>query len=405
MNWIKKLNTMLTSIFRKYKDSIINLWLLTFALAICIGIIEFGSYLLYDKVAPEKGRKVIDALVFGNQSIKTGEFSDGTAVSEIEILPYYLYRNKPFSKINNIQQINSEGYRNGNKEFGKKEKDKIRIIAIGGSTTFGWLIKNWQQTWPSQLEEILNKQFNGKVEVVNAGLPAGMSSESLVAFILKDKYLEPDIVIFHNGGNDLAPLLHDKYYPDYRYNRAILGSDKLRPGEHSFITGSHFVKLFYAFWMQDATLSSIRGLNGIPEKKVGLKEALKNVEKNNPVGFERNMNTLIQEIKDIRAEVVIFPFHLASDKIYKIIPESMRSSQELHLAIYKGVQKNKTVLKSLAHKYKVLYHEMEQDRIPLKYFFDHCHLKPEGDKMKAEFISQYVAPLVAKRIKENNTLL
>jgi lysophospholipase L1-like esterase len=359
-------------------------------------ILEFGSKVLYNKIAPEKGRKAIDSLVFNNQSSSTGNFDDGSAISEIEVLPYYLYRNKSFSKINGVQQVNSEGYRNGTKEFGKKEEGKIRIITIGGSTTFGWLIKDYQQTWPSQLEEMLNKKFNGQVEVINAGLPGGMSSESVVAFIMKDKFLEPDLVILHNGGNDLAPLLYDNYYPDYRYHRAIIGADKLRPGEKKIITKSNFVKLIYAFWFKDFTLSSVRSE---PEQKIELAEAIKNVKKHSPIGFERNMTTLIQESKSVGAAVVLFPFHLASDKIYEVVPEPMRYAQKLHPAMVMAIAKNKEVLKTLAKKYNLPYHEMAADRIPLENFFDHCHMKPEGDRMKAEFIAQYVSPIVEKKLE------
>jgi len=398
-NLIKKINKKsLTSFAKsavsKYKNCAINTILVLVSLVFCVAILEFGSKVLYSKIAPEKGRKTIDALVFNNQA--TGNFGDGTAISEIEILPYYLYRNKPLSKIEGVQQVNSEGYRNGNKEFGKKAKGTIRIITIGGSTTFGWLIKNYQQTWPSQLEEILNKKFNGKVEVINAGLPGGMSSESVVAFIMKDKFLEPDLVIFHNGGNDLAPLLYDDYYPDYRYHRAIVGADKLRPGEKKIITKSSFVKLLYAFWFKDFTPSSVRS---DPEQKVELAEAIRNVKKHSPIGFERNMETLIQEVKSVGAVPVIFPFHLASDKIYKVVPEPMRYAQKLHPAMVMAIAKNKEVLKNLSKKYNLPYHEMAADRIPLEDFFDHCHMKPEGDRMKAEFIAQYVAPIVEKRLK------
>ncbi len=192
------------------------------------------------------------------------------------------------------------------------------------------MIKDYKQTWPSQLEEILNKKFNGRVEVINAGLPGGMSSESMVAFIMKDKFLEPDLVIFHNGGNDLAPLLYDDYYSDYRYHRAIIGVDKLRPGEEKMIVKSDFVKLLYAFWFKDFTPSSLRSN---PEQKLELAQAIRNVKKHHPIGFERNMATLIQESKSVGANVVLFPFYLASDDVYKIIPEPMRYGQKLHPAM------------------------------------------------------------------------
>ena len=78
-------------------------------------------------------KNISDLLNNNDKSFSTGARQGIESASEAEILPYYFYRNKPFSGIER-QQVNSEGYRNGTKEFGKKEKGKIRIIAIGGST-------------------------------------------------------------------------------------------------------------------------------------------------------------------------------------------------------------------------------------------------------------------------------
>lgn len=392
---LKKSSNLLKRTDKKYKNFFFNLLLLILTLVVFVSVIEFASSILYDKIAPKRGKKAIEYLLFKDHYYANKNFDDESRISEIEVFPYYLYRNTPLLKISGVQQVNSEGYRNGAKEFGKKEKGKIRIITIGGSTTFGWLIKDYKQTWPSQLEEILNKKFSGKVEVINSGLPGGMSSESLVAFIMKDKYLEPDLVIFHNGGNDLAPLLYDNYYPDYRYHRAVIGTHKLRPGERQIISKSNFMKLIYAFWIKDFVPNSIRS---DPEQKIELVEAIKNVKKNSPIGFERNMTTLIHESKSIGADVILFPFHLASEKIYDFVPEPMRYAQKLHPAMVMGIAKNKEVLKVLAKKYNLPYHEMAADRIPLEYFFDHCHMKPEGDRIKADFIAQYVTPIIEKRL-------
>jgi hypothetical protein len=64
-----------------------------------------------------------------------------------------------------------------------------------------------------------------------------------------------------------------------------------------------------------------------------------------------------------------------------------------------AIGKNKEVLKALSKKYSVPYYEMKPGRIPLKYLFDHCHMKPEGNRIKADFIAQYIIPIIEKRIK------
>ncbi len=377
----------------KYISAMSNWLILIVTLCLIIVALEYFSSMSYLKITSEKGRNAVDILMYGKQSISTGNFKEnGHPISEIELLPYYLYRNKPGSKINGEQQVNKEGYRNGNKEFYRKE-DIVRILAVGGSTTYGWLIQEYQQAWPAQLESILNEKYGQKVEVINAGLPGGTSSESLISFILKDKFLKPDIVIFHNGGNDIPMLFYDDYYPDYRYFKKVSGHPELRPFEYKAIKNSNFIKLLYALWLKDINLSTIRPS---PIKPAELNEALINVKNNQPVGFYRNMDTLIQETIAIGAIPVIFPFHLANIGIYKELPKGMCYAKKLHPASSLALDKNKVVLKTLAQKYSLAYHEMPQNQIEFEKFFDHCHMKPEGDRVKAEYIAQYIIPIIKK---------
>jgi hypothetical protein len=331
---------------KKYKNIITNALLLLVSLFFCVALLEVLSSAFYIKIAPAKGVVALESLVYDKQSFATGNQEDGTPVSEVEVLPYYLYRNRAFSKVNDVQQINKAGFRNGEKEFSEKKKVVIRIIAIGGSTTFGWMINDYKKTWPLQLEEILNKSLkgSGKVEVINAGLPGGTSAESLVSFILNDKFLKPDFVIFHNGGNDVGPLFYKDYSPDYRNFKSVTGGHELRPGKFKLIKNSNFIKLLYAFWLQDVNLSAIRGE---PKDTATPKEALANVKNNSPVGFHRNMETLIQETFSIGAIPVIFPFHLADKKVFKTVPKQMRYSEKYHEATRIGLNKNERIGKKI----------------------------------------------------------
>ena len=61
--------------------------------------------------------------------------------------------------------INSKGFRG--KEFNIK-KDGVRIIAFGGSTTIG-LESSDEETYPSQLEILLNGKNKVNYEVLNMG--------------------------------------------------------------------------------------------------------------------------------------------------------------------------------------------------------------------------------------------
>ena len=119
------------------------------------------------------------------------------------------------SKFNKIYSgWNKEGYRGELR--GKKKIDSKRIIALGGSTTFGYGTTN-DKSWPYLLEENL-KSNNINIDVINlGGLSHGMWA------IHKDikhyNYLDYDYAIIFNGYNDINPETLAQY--SKRHNNPI----------------------------------------------------------------------------------------------------------------------------------------------------------------------------------------
>ncbi len=75
-----------------------------------------------------------------------------------------------------------------------------RIVCLGGSTTFGYSVSDGAP-WPRVLEKQLKEV--GPVEVVNAGRPGATTWRNFQ--YLRDRMLtlEPDIVLFYEGFNDM----------------------------------------------------------------------------------------------------------------------------------------------------------------------------------------------------------
>jgi lysophospholipase L1-like esterase len=93
------------------------------------------------------------------------------------------------------------------KYFEKDKGDRIRIVCIGGSTTFGHDQFDNSKLWTEILERLLGKE---RYEVLNAGV-AGYGSSNVAARLKKDIVkLEPDIVIIFTGWN-LAGSLKSKH--------------------------------------------------------------------------------------------------------------------------------------------------------------------------------------------------
>lgn len=109
-------------------------------------------------------------------------------------------------------RINSLGFRG--KEFEPtKREGRVRIICVGGSSTFGNESPE-DQTYPAHLERVLNDAGRVPVEVINAGFPAYTSFQllNLVRYELMD--YQPDLLLFYEGFNDLNPNLTTLNYAE-----------------------------------------------------------------------------------------------------------------------------------------------------------------------------------------------
>ena len=97
--------------------------------------------------------------------------------------------------------INSDGFR-GEEINPAGQNDTIRIVAMGGSTTFGEGVKDGY-TYPEALERILNRDLQKKYEVINAGINACTLREITNLFKNEIVSLKPSIIVINSLANNL----------------------------------------------------------------------------------------------------------------------------------------------------------------------------------------------------------
>jgi lysophospholipase L1-like esterase len=114
-------------------------------------------------------------------------------------------------------RINSLGGR-GDEVAAQKPPGSIRIVALGGSTTFGVHVQE-EHSWPSVLGRLLNDQSGGspRYEVLNFGTPMASSPYTLVALATKVIHLRPDIVVVYDGVNDISNWRFPGLRPDHSH--------------------------------------------------------------------------------------------------------------------------------------------------------------------------------------------
>jgi hypothetical protein len=97
-------------------------------------------------------------------------------------------------------KTNSLGFR-GEEIPAIKAPGALRVICLGGSTTFEGSTND--RTYPAILQDLLQREFGARIDVINAGMSARGSYGELEALDQLFE-LQPDVVVEHNFINDLA---------------------------------------------------------------------------------------------------------------------------------------------------------------------------------------------------------
>ena len=114
--------------------------------------------------------------------------------------------------------INSMGFR-GDEFQQQKPHECLRIVCLGGSTTFSPRVEN-AKTYPRLLQDKLRSTCPDlQIEVINAGAPGYTSAESLINFQLRVLDLSPDMVVIYHAVNDIHPRVVPGFQADYSHYR------------------------------------------------------------------------------------------------------------------------------------------------------------------------------------------
>ncbi len=294
----------------------------------------------------------------------------------------------------NGPQHNADGYR-GNAVPLERRPGVLRVLCLGGSTTYGWTVPYPNQTYPAVLEELLRadlpKNYT-EVEVLNAGLPYGTSAEILTHYHFKYHYYRPDVVIINAGGNDAQGYTQAYYHPDNSNWRQPLINLRPLPPHLRWLAKSRFLSyvMLNVFYVDQLTGGAFYIKNGaIPPapwfKPDGclVKEIV--AIPDDQLSFAHNMETLIREILCDNATVLLVPFRAAPGAY-----ESEGKTFELSQILW-----HEQIFKDFAKKHAVGYAPFPADIISAPNWVDHCHVNPAGEAQKAAHLVPYVLSLLA----------
>lgn len=108
-------------------------------------------------------------------------------------------------------RINAAGFRGPDVPLEKKP-GVIRIVALGGSTTFDPRVHGDANAWPRRLEFWLHRLAPDRpVEVINAGVPGYRVYQDIAHLRMDVAQYHPDVILEFQGGMDLIAILQDAF--------------------------------------------------------------------------------------------------------------------------------------------------------------------------------------------------
>lgn len=274
-------------------------------------------------------------------------------------------------------RINGKGLRGPELQY-RKPPNVFRILYLGDSVTFGFMLESYEETFPYVVETILEKRFKGKIETINAGV-SGYSSWQEYIYLSREgiKY-DPDLVIVSFALNDVT----DKFYL-VRYGGWGEGFELSR-------TVSLYNKSCILHFIREISTRIRFGSN---TQRGAIKQEVLNVE--NLVHYPDRPE--VKKLWKITLEDLTRIFDFCKDRnipvILVIFPFAFQFNDVNNYCTPQRVLNRYAISNEIPviDLLPILSKKMEQQGLkPKDYFLDFAHLSPLGNRIVSDIIADYI---------------
>ncbi len=293
--------------------------------------------------------------------------------------------------------VNSLGYR-GPEIAMPKPDDVYRIVAVGGSTTYGLFLDLWQLAYPRQLEEMLQRVYGYEgVELINAGVPQYSTWESAVNMLLRIPDLEPDLVIIYHGINDVGVRLTDPDFYDGLNTGKGYWVDRDDPLPPSVLWRFALKRLGFELpvaYELDTTFQRPDGIRSCDQETSGDETLCRGfnmtasevLAANPPIYFERNLRNMIRLARGMGSEALLLTWAYSPLDF----PDAGGMVQRYLQA---GVDEQNTIIRRLADEEDTLFYDLAATMPTDEKFWvnNGVHMKAAGTAEMARQIAEYLA--------------
>lgn len=304
-------------------------------------------------------------------------------------LPYRLRPGFVFRAPDGVQvtRHNANGFRD-DEDFPPKSAGTLRIVCLGGSTTYGVSVVDNGATYPAVLERLLNMDFRPagweRVEVFNLGVGGYTSREVLQNLELHGLPLCPDLVLIQSGFNDIAPRFFANFTADYSHFRKPFA-----PLEAGILARWAYRSQFVVVlgWklglLRPITLQS-QTQRPLPPAA----EAVSNLEKNDTGAYRHNLEAAIVLARKSGACVCLLTQAHFFSPVFRAPDEDTR---QLDRGYQRGLVEHNEVIRRVAKTTGVGLVDLERAMpLSLRSFADPIHMTEAGNVAKATIVAEHL---------------
>lgn len=309
------------------------------------------------------------------------EFNEDMELHTFQYMPHHYmnYALNPATPLNKRIQYNPLFLIRRQEPVRPRELVKWRALVVGGSTTFDVQVPDEENTWVYRLEKLIRDRFGKEYDVINGGVGGYTIYENFIHYITLLTYLEPDVVIFFSGINDVHPRFFGHMENDYRnYCKPASELSELFTNQNrSVLRFSNLYRLLQMRFVYRPVMSGIGKFTRKPYPSPATWDD----------SLRKNSNDLYEKV--LRNFVTLL---LAQKRRVVIIPQYFQVLGESDLVFRKGVRDNNASNKRLAVEFGLPYlAELEEGHVfSPDDLNDNCHFNEWGTDRMAQVTFQFI---------------
>jgi lysophospholipase L1-like esterase len=264
----------------------------------------------------------------------------------------------------------------------EREEGEVRILCLGGSTTESGNTMGQAGSYPRLLEAELERRTGRRHRVMNAGISGWTTAEMLASWFLLLRDFAPDVLVLHEGVNDLHARFQAGFLPDYSHWRRPMPSSGVHGLERWLVASD----LYLWLRLRRGAVPNIMTVTSAPQRRF----------KPTPDGllppetarsFARNLASIARDAKASGTRVVLMTMPARPELLAPSIVALWRDGLDQHARLVRELCAREGYdLVDAALAFEEHAAELDVE------FLDTVHLSPTGNAFKAKLLADCLVP-------------